>query len=79
MMEDGDRISGGEWSDDGNTDKREAIDGPVEYGEVSWLELVVLLGEARPLPSQPLKSDGAGVQGGVSMAGMGWSLKQADS
>ena len=34
-------------------------------------------GEANP-PSDPM-SDGAGVTGGVSMLGMGWSLKQADS
>ena len=32
-------------------------------------------GEAKP----SLISVGQGVQGGVSMLGMGWSLKQADS
>ena len=34
-------------------------------------------GEAKP-PSEPM-SEGAGVTGGVSMVGMGWSLKHADS
>ena len=31
------------------------------------------------MPASLLASDGAGVTGGVSIAGMGWSLKQADS
>ena len=35
-------------------------------------------GDANP-PSDPKQSDGAGVHGGVSMLGIGWSLKQADS
>ena len=35
-------------------------------------------GDANP-PSEPKQSDGAGVHGGVSILGMGWSLKQADS
>ena len=34
-----------------------------------------LPGEAKPSDD----SEGAGVQGGVSMLGMGWSLKHADS
>jgi len=42
---------------------------------------VVLLsprGERGPLLDSEM-SDGEGVAGGVSMDGMGWSLKQADS
>jgi len=35
-------------------------------------------GDANP-PSDPKQSDGAGVHGGVSILGIGWSLKQADS
>jgi len=35
-------------------------------------------GDASP-PSDPKQSDGAGVHGGVSILGIGWSLKQADS
>lgn len=35
-------------------------------------------GDPNP-PSDPKQSDGAGVHGGVSILGIGWSLKQADS
>ena len=62
---------------EGRTDRRDPIlDG--EVGEWWWFSNEVLEdppGEAKP----SLISEGAGVQGGVSMLGMGWSLKQADS
>lgn len=58
--------------------RTESRDPRLEVGECSMVKdeaLELPPGDARPSES----SDGAGVQGGVSMVGMGWSLKQADS
>jgi hypothetical protein len=84
-MELGALSSGGECSADGRTERRDAMEGPeLEKWWLSswWLpdDEDELRAPGDTMPSLPLlKSEGAGVQGGVSMLGMGWSLKQADS
>lgn len=42
-------------------------------------DMVFVSEEGENGPSSMDKSDGEGVVGGVSMDGMGWSLKHADS
>ena len=70
----------------GRTERREEMEGGdeddvLEAGENCWgIARWSLMVEEEPGEARPsLRSEGAGVTGGVSMAGIGWSLKQADS
>lgn len=49
-----------------------------DVGAVAAVEVVVLSPSGEGESGSEM-SDGEGVAGGVSMDGMGWSLKQADS